>query len=513
MDDVDAIVVGGGVNGLACALVLARHGLSVRVVEDRPAIGGSFRPDHPFAHAPGLAAHVGSHRLGLLPRDALRLLGVKLPLRTRDPALFVPTMHAGRFLLAGPGNEGLRAAVSGPDARTLEAMHGELDAIAADLAPAWLAAPMPVEDVADRYVRPALRGAFLALVTGSIGAYLDRFAVPSELVRAAIAADALVGTFGTWDTPGSGAALLVQHVSRSPEGGGDAVPDGDPGALVQAIAAAAEKAGATITAGRAVARLLVEGNSVAGVVLEDGSEIRSTTVVCNADPLRLRAMIGDAFLPPDYTRKIDGFVRGGSVTKLAVAFASLPRFACLPEERGQHGATIHLLPGGDAPMAGLRAAFADASAGRLPAAPPIEMIIAPAASGPRAASLLVPCSPYDLEGTTWAAEEERWTKRILDVLEAFAPGASGLVVDAVVQPPKKLEAQLGITRGVLHHVDGSLVFGDRLPYVTPITGLYACGAGCAPAGSAFAVAGHNAAKRVLADLELGLERTEAGQRS
>jgi phytoene dehydrogenase-like protein len=100
--------------------------------------------------------------------------------------------------------------------------------------------------------------------------------------------------------------------------------------------------------------------------------------------------------------------------------------------------------------------------------------------------------------------------RVIASLDAFAPGARDLVVEASFLSPKKLESHFGVTHGHAHHVDDAFVFGDRLPYATPLQGLYACGAGCAPAGGAFAVSGHNAAKRVLADLELGLERTEVG---
>lgn len=520
MDALDVIVVGGGVNGLACALVLARGGLTVRVIEDKPALGGGHRTEYPFPEAPKLAAHLGAHRLGFLPRDVVRLLGVKLPLRARDPSIFVPTATPGRYLLGGPGPEGLRAAVArvAPgDVGALEAMHAELDEIASDLAPAWVAGAMSLDATAERFVRAPRRAALVELCTGSVGAYLDRFGVASELVRAAIAADALTGTFGTWDTPGTGAALLVQHAARGAAGGGDAFPEGGMGALVRALAAAAEQAGVTMTTGKSAAQLVVEGNSVAGVALAGGEVVRATTVVCNADPLRLRAMVGDVLLPAEYARKIDGMTRGGSVTKVSLALSALPRFTCLPEERGQHGAVIQLLPGGDAPLAAMRAAFAAASVGRLPEAPVVECVI-PTASDPSArdaegrhhVSLLAPCSPYDLDGTSWAAEEERWRSRILAALEAHAPGASSLVVDAVVLTPKKIETHFGVSRGTKHHVDDAVIFGDRLPYATPIPGLYACGAGCAPAGGVFGAAGHNAAKRVLADLELGMERTEVG---
>ncbi|MDB5220857.1 MAG: dependent oxidoreductase [Myxococcaceae bacterium] len=520
MDDLDVIMVGAGVNGLVCAIVLARAGLRVHVLEDRPAIGGGCRTEFPFAAAPRLGASTGTHRLGFVPPDLLRLLGLTLPTRPRIPAAFVPTTTPGAFLLAGPGHAAFREA-AGTDGAALAAMQAELDEIVLDLAPAWLAGALDVEATGDRFVRASRREAFVALCRGSAGAYVERFGVKSDLVKAAIAADALTGTFGTWSTPGTGAALLVHHAARSSAGGGDAVPVGGIGAVIRVLADAAQMAGATIATGSSATSVIIEGNTAAGVMLADGSALRATTVVSSADPTRLRAMIGDVHLPVEYQRRIDGFARAGSMAKINLALSALPRFVALPEDRGQHGATIHLVPGaGLDAVSRLEATFVEAQDEKLPGAPPIEMVIPTAgdpslrdAEGHHHASLLVPWAPYDLAGTTWAAEEERWLRNVLGVVDAFAPGTSALVVDAFALSPKKLESHFGVTRGQLHHVDDALIFADRLAVATPIGGLYACGAGCAPAGGVFGVAGHNAAKRVLADMELGLERTEVGRKS
>ena len=520
MDAPDVVLVGGGINGLVCALVLARDGLTVQVIEDKPAVGGGCRTEHPFPSAPRLAASTGAHRVGLVPRDLARLVGVELPVIRRDPSAFVPTREPGRFLLAGAGPDGAREAVasrSTADGRAVEAMHAELAEIAEDLAPAWLALPLSVEDTAARFVRPSRREAMIALCRGSIAAYLDRFGIADELTRAWLAADALGGTFGGPSSAGTGAALLVRFAARSASAG-DSVAHGGMGSLVRALSDAAQRAGVSILTGRAVTQILVEGNTTAGVALAGGEVVRASTVVSSADPSRLRALVGADLLPAEYSRKIDGFARGGSVTKVNLAMASLPVFRCLPEDRGQHAATMHLLAP-ERPEAALEAAFAAASSGRLPDAPPIECVIPTAADpslrdpeGRHHVSLLVPWAPYALAGTTWAAEEDGWIRKVLGVLDDLAPGAAREVVDAFTLHPKKLETHFGVTRGHIHHVDDAFVFADRLPYATPIGGLYACGAGCAPAGGVFGAAGYNAAKRVLADLELGLERTEIGRK-
>jgi phytoene dehydrogenase-like protein len=522
LEAAEVIIVGGGINGLVSALLLARSGLSVQVIEDRPAVGGMHRTEFPFAAAPRLPAFTGAHRLGFMPHELVAQLAIPLPLSPRDPALFVPTTTPGRYLLAGAGNEGLTSASGGlvneRDKSALQAMFAELDAFVADLAPAWTAAPLPVEEIGERYVRKALREAFVALCRGSFAEYAARFGIQSGLVKAALAADALGGSFASWDTPGSGAALLVRHAASALHGGGDALSAGGPGAFARTLADHAQMAGASIVTGCSVTQIVVEGNTVTGVVLADGRSIRAGTVIAGADPWRLRALVGAHRLPAEYSQRIDALTRPGGTAKLNIAFTELPRFICLPDDRGQHRATTFVLPGGeDDAVRTLGRAFAEASAGRLPNAAPLECVF-PSASdetlrdpeGRHSASILIPWAPYDLAGTTWGAEEERFTTMVLDTLEAFAPGTRGLVADAVLYHPKKLETHFGVTRGQLGHVDDTLLFSDRLAPTTPINGLYLCGRSCGPAGGVLGVAGLNASRRVLADIELALEHTEVG---
>jgi phytoene dehydrogenase-like protein len=526
--DCDVIVVGGGTNGLVCALVLARGGLKVQVVEDKPAVGGAHRTEFPFARAPRLGATTGAHRVGFVPRELSAQLGLKLPITPRDPSVFVPTTVAGRYLLAGPGHEGLRSAsggvVTARDATALATMNAELDAMVADLAPAWTGPPVTVEELGERYIRGALRKAFVRLCRGSFAEYAARFGIQSGLLKAALAADALGGSFASWDTPGSGAPLLVRHAACSLEGGGDAIVVGGPGALTHALAEAAERARVSITTGLAVTQISVQGNAVTGVTMADGTTRRAGAVVTSADPWRMRALVGADRFPAEYTRRIDGFARPGGIAKLNVALSDLPRFSCLPEPSGQHRATTFLLPGAgpegeDDAVRAIGRAFAEASAGRLPGEPPIECTFPTAveeslrdADGRHSASLLVPWVPYDLAGTTWSAEEERFTSLLLDVLEAFAPGTRERVVETALYHPKKLETHFGLTRGHIGHVDDTHLFADRLPAATPISGLYVCGRGCSPAAGVFGVAGLNAARKLLSDFELAFERTEVGIR-
>jgi phytoene dehydrogenase-like protein len=108
--------------------------------------------------------------------------------------------------------------------------------------------------------------------------------------------------------------------------------------------------------------------------------------------------------------------------------------------------------------------------------------------------------PYELKNTSWDAEEDRYVKHLLSIAEQFAPGFSTSVVDVFTLTPKKIEQHFGISYGHIHHVDNTFGFDQRMPYATPIAGLYSCSAGCHPAGSVIGAAGHNAAMRVIKDL-------------
>jgi phytoene dehydrogenase-like protein len=171
---------------------------------------------------------------------------------------------------------------------------------------------------------------------------------------------------------------------------------------------------------------------------------------------------------------------------------------------------MHLLPDEDMVLAEMRRAFADVKAGRLPEFPTIEWYVHttvdPSLRDPEGhhnSALFVQWVPWQPAGSSWDAEEDRYVRHLLSICDRFAPGTSDLVVDAFALPPPKIEQHFGITRGHIHHVDNSFGFADRVPYATPVQGLYAAGAGCHPAGSVIGAAGHNAAGRLLRDLGVG----------
>jgi len=509
----DVVVVGAGHNGLVAALLLARAKLDVLVVEEKDGVGGAAKTERPFRRAPQLSTSTGAYLLGLMPPELMARLGVDIPVLRRDPHYFLPTTGK-RYLLFGSNKAAMRRQFvdffSEQDWRANEELQEEMGALRDDVHGTWLEEPLSIEETAQKYVRPALQKAFIDLCRKPVGDYLERFAFKSDLLKAMYAVtDGFSGLNGDWDTPGTGMNFLIHNMCRLPGSDGTwMIVKGGMGAVTQRLAAAAREAGARIETGRGVQAILAQRGVARGVRLQDGTEIAAKTVLVNADPFRMRDLAGAQSFPADYNARIDRYRRDGTTMKVNLALKGLPRFTCLPEDRGQFGSTMHLLPDEPEVMGAMREAFADAKAGRLPRFPTIEWYVHttvdPSLRDPEGhhnSALFVQWVPYQLRGTTWDAEEERYVKHLLGICDRFAPGTSDLVADAFPLTPPKIEKHFGISRGHIHHVDNSFGFADRLPYPTPVQGLYSCSAGCHPAGSVIGAAGNNAAERVLHDLD------------
>jgi phytoene dehydrogenase-like protein len=517
----DVVIIGAGHNGLVAAVLLARAGLDVVVLEAADVIGGAARTEQPFPKVPGLRHSTGSYLLGLVPPELLETLGVEIPVRRRQPHYFLPTPGpAGSpYLLFGANREEIRRQMveffSPADVAADDAMAAELAALREDLAPAWLAEPAPVEETAQRYVRPALRQVFIDLVRGSVADYLARFDFHSELLVAMYAVtDGLSGLHAGPDDPGTGHNFLVHNMCRLPGAGGTwMIVEGGMGTVSRTFAEAARAAGATIVTGAPVAGITLDGGAAAGVRLAGGREVAAKVVLGACDPYRLIDLTPDGTLPAELTARMAGVRRSGTTLKVNLALRDLPRFPCLPVGMPTpFGSTIHLLPGsgGDVPpMAALRAMWSDVQAGRLPAEPTIEWYVHTTVdpslqdeAGHHSSALFVQSVPYAPAGSSWDAELDSYVESLLAICDRYAPGTSALVADTMPLTPAGIEEHFGITGGHIHHVDNTVSFTDRMPYATGVAGLYAGSAGCHPAGSVIGAAGHNAARRILHDLDL-----------
>ncbi|MEY4820955.1 MAG: hypothetical protein RLY72_607 [Planctomycetota bacterium] len=508
----DVIIVGAGHNGLIAAAVLAKRGVRVTIVEERGMIGGATKTEFPFPKAPRLGASTASYLLGVMPPEIMERTGTKLELVRRNPHYFLPMLD-GRSLLIGTDHESMKeqflAMFSRQDWRANAALAEEIAMIRDDLAPSWLAEPLSVQATAERYIRPSLQEVFVRLVTGTVEDYLARFEFQSEMLIAMYAVtDGFSGLAGSFGTPGTGMNFLVHNMCRLPGSEGTwMVAKGGMGAIANAFAQTACAHGAEILTSSGVQRIVTTNGVATGVVLSDGRELTARAVIVNADPFRLREMVGRAALPGPLNARIDNFKRTGTTMKINMALSDLPRFKCLPEMRGQHNGTMHLLPQGPHPIAEIKAGFDAAMRGELAPCPTIEWYIHtqvdPSLRDPEGnhnAAFFIQWVPYEIKGSSWEAEESKYVDYIFSIAEQFCPGFRALVVDTSVFTPQRIEQEIGIRFGHIHHVDNTFGFDQRMPYATGVAGLYSCSAGCHPAGSVLGAAGHNCAMRVMTDL-------------
>jgi phytoene dehydrogenase-like protein len=510
----DVVVVGAGHNGLVAGLCAARAGLRVLVVERAPVIGGATRTEHPFPRAPDLPHSTGAYLLGLMPPELLAELELEIPVLRRDPHYFLPTRGEGHLLFGSDQTELERQFVSFFSRADFEAhlrLQAELGALREDIAPTWLAQPFSIEETAERFVRPALREAFVRLCRGSVGEYLERFGFKSDLVKAMYAVtDGFSGLYGGYDTPGTGMNFLIHNMCRLPGSDGTwMIVEGGMGTVSRVLADALARHGGRIVVGEPVASILLEGGVASGVTLADGSEIYARAVLVNADPFVMQRLIGEQHLPAPYNARLAELKRPGSTFKLNLALEKAPTFLCLPNHASQFGPTIHLLPQEGA-LGELERGWQAVQRGQLADFPSIEWYMHSTVDsslsdshGRISSAFFVQWVPYELADASWDQEAERYAKHLLEIADLFAPGTSSLVTDWQILHPKKIEEHFGISYGHIHHIDNSFGFADRLPHRTPIPGLYSASAGTHPAGSVIGCAGYLAAKECLRDLGVG----------
>ena len=508
----DVVVVGAGHNGLVAATFLARAGLRVVVVEAADIVGGAAKTEQPFAKVPGLSQSTGAYLLGLMPPELPRKLGVELPMLRRDPHYFLPTT-GDRYLLFGSDREATRRQYRGffsaADWLADEALQAELDQLRDDLAPAWLAEPLALRRPPSATSAPELRETFVDLCRGSVGDYLDRFGFTSDLVKAMYAVtDGLSGLDATWDTPGSGHNFLVHNMCRLPGSDGTwMVVRGGMGTVTSTHRRprARRRRDDRHRQRRHEHRDRGRRGSRRRPRRRPTDRARRSW---SPRPIRSGCASSSArrTLPTAINAKLDGWKHDGTTLKVNLALNDLPTFSCLPERRGQHGATIHLLPEDD--VLELTAAHLRRGEGRQARRLPDHRVVHPhhrrsdpaRPGGPPLLGAVRPVGAVRARRLDLGRRAGGLRRAAAVDLRPLRAGDLRPGRRHVRAAPPDIEAHFGITRGHIHHVDNAVAFADRMPYSVGISGLYAGGAGCHPAGSVIGAAGHNAAMRVLADL-------------
>ena len=522
----DALVVGGGHNGLTAAAYLARAGLRVCVLERRDLVGGACVTEELW---PGHRVSRASYVVSMLQPK------VVADLRLRDfgyhPVPLDPpfaTFHADGSPILFPMDPrdsfDELARVSRKDAGAMPAFEALLDRAASFLRPVMLRPPPALGsrhpgDLFD-LLREAGRAAGLGkrdlqelfrVLTMAVGDLLDDW-FETDCIKGAYASTGVVGVWAGPRSPGT-AYNLLHHALGELEGIGGAWGHvrGGMGAISEAIAASARAHGALVRTGTAVASIDVADGRVTGVTLDTGEQVRARLVLSGAHPrTTVLDLVGAEHFPDEVAEDMRRYrTRGGSV-KINAILSEPPRFERVPGERGE--ALLHTSLAICPSVDHLERAWQDATRG-VPAEGPYIEVEVPTAidpsltdDGSTVLTMFTQYGPHDEAGWPDGAREA-YAGRCFDILAEHAPNVKDALVHYEVLAPPDLERIFGLEGGSIFQGEQDLAqmaFMRPCPelarYATPVDGLYLCGAGTHPGGGVMAASGHNAATRVLRDL-------------
>jgi phytoene dehydrogenase-like protein len=526
----DAVIIGGGHNGLVCAAYLGMAGLKVVVLERRDVAGGAAVTEE---FHPGFRNSVAAYTVSLLNpkviRD-LRLAEHGLRIVERRIANFLP-LDDGRYLKVGGGRTRQEVAkFSTRDAARLDDYAARLEAVADVLRALALQTPPNIveghplaaisELIKTGRLANRLRGLgldlqreLLDLFTASAGHYLDGW-FESAPIKAAYGFDGIVGNYASPYTPGS-AYVLLHHcfgeVNGKKGAWGHAI--GGMGAITQAMAKAAAAHGADIRVGAAVREVIVEGGRAVGVVTEKGEAIRARAVISNLNPkLLYLSLIDHAALPSGFADRIEKWRCASGTFRMNVALTELPDFTALPgrDVAEHHTAGIILAPS----LAYMEQAYFDARTVGWSKKPIVELVIPStlddtlAPPGRHIASLFCQhVAPELPDGSSWDDHRETVADLMIETVDRYAPNFSRSVLGRQIFSPLDLERTFGLVGGDIFHgaLDLGQMFSARpmlghADYRGPLPGLYMCGSGTHPGGGVTGLPGHNAAREILRDL-------------
>jgi phytoene dehydrogenase-like protein len=521
----DALIIGGGHNGLVCAFYLARAGMKVRVLERRHIVGGAAVTEE---FHPGFRNSTASYTVSLLRPQVIkdmRLHERGWQIKERTISNFFP--HEGGYLKLGGGTARTQAEFarfSKKDAETFPAYEEALERVAEVLRDMALKTPPNAGGGLRALLAAASQGRRLAgmsieaqrdvmdLFVKSARDFLTRW-YENPYIQAAFGFDAVVGNYASPDTPGS-AYVLLHHVFGEINGKkgmwGHSV--GGMGAITQYMAEACVEAGVEISLEAPVAKVLVDGKKVTGVKLESGEEIAADVVASNAGPALLyRQLVDRADMPAEFAKRMDHYKAGSGTFRMNVALSELPDFTVLPgkEKAEHHTAGIIISPTLDY----MDKAFTDAKARGWSDEPIVEMKLPTsvddtlAPPGQHIASLFCQqFAPVLPDGRSWDDEREKAADVIIDTVTKHAPNFRKSILGVQIHSPLDLERKFGLIGGDIMHGHMSLdqlwaarpVLGHG-DYRGPIKGLYMCGAGTHPGGGVTGAPGHNAAHEILRD--------------
>jgi phytoene dehydrogenase-like protein len=517
----DAIVIGGGHNGLVAAAYLARAGRRVLVLERRPLVGGAAVSEEVF---PGFTFSVFSYVVSLLRPEIIRDLDLPrhglqiLPLEST-----LTPLANGDYLASWADPDQSRRELYRHSPRDAEAVieFGRLmHHMAMAVKPILGMVPPDPTSLAPSDLGGLLRlgqhfrdlgaerfHALYKLMTMSSADYLDEW-FELDALKATKSASGIIGTFLGPRSPGS-AYVLLHHYMGEIDGAFRAwgFAKGGTGAISNAIAGAARAAGAVIRTEAPVARVLVRGGRARGVALESGEEIAAPVVLSGLDPRRtFLELVDSAELPDDLVAAVRRFRFRGSSGKVNLALSELPSFTCLPGVGPHLRGAISISPSIDY----LERAYDDAKYGAFSRRPYMDIVIPSmidpgmAPPGQHVMSVFVQYAPYHVDGGWTDARREAFGDAVVDTIAEYAPNLRRAILHRQVLTPLDIERITGLSEGNIFQGElalQQLFFLRPAPawskYRTPIAGYFQCGAGTHPGGGIMGASGRLAAQVVL----------------
>ena len=525
----DAIIVGGGHNGLIAAGYLAKERLKVLVLERRPIVGGACVTEELIpGHRVTRTSYVCSLLLPEVIRD-FRMADYGFQVLIPEPHSIYPQPD-GRYMLWHADTEKRAREISKfsqKDVANLERFERELadlqpfiDEILRTTPPQF--PPRGLREMFDfaRLGRRMLKLGekrirhFIELMTASCADYLKR-RFESDEVMSALAINGMIGTCVGPYSPGSAAVMLHHSIGSSIEGqpGAWGFVRGGMGGLATALLRSVKDLGVEVKTDAEVARFLIEGGTCRGVALKNGDEYRGRIVASNLDPRRtFLGLIEKGVLDDEFTGAIRNFKMEGSSIKMNLALSGLPDWKCIPgqDEKAPHQqAMFEIAPS----LEYLERAYDDMKYGAPSRRPLIDGNIASVLDdtlcpkGHHMMSLFVQWGPYHLKQGTWPEIREKVGDNIVDTLEEYIPNIKKIIIGREVISPWDLEQIFGLTEGNIFHGEmtpDQLFFLRPVPrwanYRTPVRGLYMCGSGAHPGGGVMGAPGRNAAREIVKDL-------------
>ena len=520
----DAIVIGGGHNGLTCAAYLARAGRKVVVLERRHVLGGAAVTEEVF---PGFRFSVASYVVSLLRPEIIRDLDLPrhgmelLPL----DGTFTP-MANGDYLWRVNDHYKTRREI---------ARHSRLDAEAYDeygkamiemgrFAKPILALTPPDPTSLDprgllellsigkrfRAMRHHDRVNQIQLLTMSAVDFLDQW-FETDVLKATMSASGIIGTFLGVRSPGT-AYVLLHHYMGEIDGSFRSwgLSRGGTGAVSNAIAAAAREFGAEIRTESPVEQIITRGNRATGVVLGNGDELAADVVVSSVDPnLTFLQFMDPRNLPDDFVAGVRRYKYRGSSGKVNLALDGLPNFTCKPGIGPHLRGAISISPSVDY----MEQAYDDAKYGRFSRRPYMDIVIpsltdsSVAPPGKHVMSCFVQYAPYHLKTGHWDEQREAFGDAVVDAIAEYAPNIKDIIRHRQVLTPLDIERTFGLTEGNIFQGEltlEQLFFLRPVPgwaqYTTPVERLFLCGSATHPGGGIMGAPGKNAAERILKEV-------------